>query len=165
MVDLPHILPGSTVVITPPDSSISETITYDPAVVKTINESKWKSYWRPAAAVVYLIIIIVDFIVMPIAYEINDSFNPVELVSTINTIKDPSVQIAAINSFTSKRIWSSLTVQGGGMLHIAFGAILGIAAWTRGKEKEAFAKQGTHIKASRKQDMPIRERQSRGVRS
>jgi hypothetical protein len=33
--------------------------------------------------------------------------------------------------------WQSLTLHNGGMIHLAFGAILGVAAWTRGQEKIA----------------------------
>jgi hypothetical protein len=32
-------------------------------------------------------------------------------------------------------MWQPLTLQGGGLIHISFGAILGVAAWTRGQEK------------------------------
>jgi di/tricarboxylate transporter len=31
--------------------------------------------------------------------------------------------------------WQPLTLSNGGLVHMAFGAILGIAAWTRGQEK------------------------------
>ena len=31
--------------------------------------------------------------------------------------------------------WDPLTLQGAGLYHIAMGAVLGVAAWTRGKEK------------------------------
>jgi hypothetical protein len=31
--------------------------------------------------------------------------------------------------------WKTLTLEGGGLIHMAFGAILGISAWTRGTEK------------------------------
>jgi hypothetical protein len=33
--------------------------------------------------------------------------------------------------------WQSLTLSNGGLMHIAFGAILGVAAWSRGQEKIA----------------------------
>lgn len=33
--------------------------------------------------------------------------------------------------------WMPLTLQGAGLFHAAMGAILGIAAWTRGREKIA----------------------------
>ena len=35
--------------------------------------------------------------------------------------------------------WQSLTLQNGGLIHLAFGAILGVTAWTRGQEKAAKA--------------------------
>jgi hypothetical protein len=31
--------------------------------------------------------------------------------------------------------WESLTLSNGGLIHLAFGAILGVTAWTRGMEK------------------------------
>ena len=31
--------------------------------------------------------------------------------------------------------WKSLTLSNGGLIHVSFGAILGVAAWTRGQEK------------------------------
>ena len=34
-------------------------------------------------------------------------------------------------------MWVPLTLQGSGLIHLAFGAILGISAWTRGQEKLA----------------------------
>ena len=49
-------------------------------------------------------------------------------------------QSEALNIMMNKGDWQSLTLQGGGLFHIAFGAILGAAAWTRGMEKrEAIA--------------------------
>jgi hypothetical protein len=41
------------------------------------------------------------------------------------------------------RQWAPLTLQGGGFIHMAFGAILGISAWTRGKEKIAQVENGS----------------------
>jgi K+ transporter len=37
-------------------------------------------------------------------------------------------------------VWQSLTLQNGGFFHIAMGAVLGVAAWTRGQEKLAKTK-------------------------
>lgn len=34
--------------------------------------------------------------------------------------------------------WSPITLNGGGLYHVAMGAILGVAAWSRGREKIAF---------------------------
>ena len=38
------------------------------------------------------------------------------------------------------QVWTSLTLSNGGLIHLAFGAILGVAAFTRGQEKIAGAK-------------------------
>jgi len=68
--------------------------------------------WRPLAAITYLLINICDFIAFPIA---NGIFYYI--------IQQPAVP------------WTPLTLQGAGMLHISFGAILGVTAWGRTKEK------------------------------
>lgn len=36
--------------------------------------------------------------------------------------------------------WTTLTLQNGGLIHMAFGAILGIAAWTKGQAQIEQAK-------------------------
>jgi len=143
---LPPVLPvGATVYVVPPEGDNPDVVTYDKNELEKISESKWKGYWRPAAAIVYLVIILMDFMVMPIVYEVTDHTTPQEIISLIVTIPDPSVQTTAINAFTSKRVWVPLTVQGGGLFHLAFGAILGISSWTRGQEKVAFAKRGKQL--------------------
>ena len=74
--------------------------------------------WRPMMAVTYMAINIFDFILGPVLYNVLQFFNPGQTVG----------------------MWQSLTLQGGGLIHIAFGAILGISAWTRGQEKIAQVK-------------------------
>lgn len=83
------------------------------------NEHWMKSYWRPAAGWVYLIICISDFVIFP-------------LLSMIIPVvaKGFGVDIA----YTP---WVSITLTQGGLIHLSFGAILGVSAWTRGKEKLA----------------------------
>ena len=86
--------------------------------------------WRPAAAVVYLIICVFDFIVAPVYQGITHETTK-QLAKALTGL-DPTVAIAIIQSGTT---WEPLTLMGGGTFHIAFGAILGVAAWTRGTEK------------------------------
>jgi hypothetical protein len=74
--------------------------------------------WRPMMAIVYMAINICDFMLFPILWSL------IQLWETE----------AANDAF---RQWVPLTLQGGGFIHMAFGAILGISAWTRGKEKVA----------------------------
>jgi hypothetical protein len=79
--------------------------------------------WRPMMAIVYMAINICDFILFPVLWAV------VQFWETS----------AANDAF---RQWAPLTLQGGGFIHMAFGAILGISAWTRGKEKIAQVENG-----------------------
>jgi hypothetical protein len=85
-------------------------------IAKTIKgkEEDWMTKkWRPMMAVTYMAINIFDFILGPILFNLLQFWNPGQAVG----------------------MWVPLTLQGGGLIHISFGAILGVAAWTRGQEK------------------------------
>jgi hypothetical protein len=71
-------------------------------------------YWRPMMAVVYMVIILFDFIIYHIFWSI--------------------VQVYGSTGVVSLQ-WSPLTLLSGGVFHAAMGAVLGVDAWTRGKEK------------------------------
>ena len=73
-----------------------------------------QKYWRPMMAVVYMVIILFDFIVFPIFWSI--------------------IQLYGSSGVVSLQ-WSPMTLLSGGVFHAAMGAVLGVAAWTRGKEK------------------------------
>jgi len=77
-----------------------------------MREESWlKQYWRPAIAWQYFAVCIFDFIVFPLC-----DF--------------------AINYYTKSDInWDPITLKDGGFYHLAMAAIIGVAAWTRGKEK------------------------------
>ena len=68
--------------------------------------------WRPVAAWTYLLICIFDFVVSPIIF---------------------SWFQFATNQVIAQ--WMPLTLQGSGLFHISFGAIVGITAWGRTLEK------------------------------
>ena len=96
--------------------------------------AKWlRSMWRPLAAVTYLSICIFDFIIAP--YYVQAQPHDLEEIFKYVLQMDVSQQSEALNIMWTKGQWQSLTLQGGGLFHIAFGAILGAAAWTRGMEK------------------------------
>ena len=79
-------------------------------------EEHWmKSYWRPAMGWLYMLICFVDFVAFPVI----SMFMP-----------------AFIKGFQYIP-WKSITLDNGGLIHLAFGAILGITSWTRGQEKIA----------------------------
>ena len=69
-------------------------------------------FWRPAIAWSYLAICLFDFMVAPI-------------LTGILSIITGKAMIA----------WVPLTLQNGGLYHIAMGAVTGVTAWSRGKEK------------------------------
>ena len=76
------------------------------------NEDWMVKKWRPAMGWCYMVICCLDMAIFPVAWS----------VAQIIT-KTPLVQ------------WSPLTLQGAGLFHLAMGAVLGIAAWSRGQEK------------------------------
>lgn len=72
----------------------------------------------------YLAVCISDFILFPIGWSI--------------------LQAASHGSVTTP--WQPLTLQGAGLFHVAMGAVLGIAAYGRTKEKvEALANSSTEV--------------------
>lgn len=78
-----------------------------------------KAYWRPAMGWLYMAMCAFDFIIFPMI-----------------TIFLPIIQ----HNFgidMPYNEWKSLTLSNGGLIHLAFGAILGVAAYTRGQEKIA----------------------------
>ena len=77
-------------------------------------ESWMNSNWRPAMSWVYLVICIMDFIIFPILWTI--------------------LQAAMHQKVTQ---WEPITLDGAGLLHLSFGAILGVAAYGRTREKLA----------------------------
>lgn len=75
----------------------------------------WYMYaWRPTMAWIYSAICLFDFILFPI---LNGLYHAYEHVT-------PLVQ------------WVPLTLQGGGLIHLAFGAILGVYVYQRTMEKK-----------------------------
>ena len=78
-----------------------------------------KAYWRPAMGWLYMAMCAFDFILFP-------------LITIILPIIQHNI---GINMPYNE--WKSLTLSNGGLIHLAFGAILGVAAYTRGQEKIA----------------------------
>lgn len=99
-------------------------------------ESFIKQFWRPAAAIIFLIIVLFDFLIMPSIYEYYKHRQDfAEAISLTLQYKDPAAQLKALEFITTRDMWQPLTLEGGGMFFVAFGAILTGAAVTRGIEK------------------------------
>jgi hypothetical protein len=75
------------------------------------------SKWRPAMGWLYMSTCFADFIMFPILWSLLQALNNGQVTSQ----------------------WQPLTLQGAGLYHIAMGAVLGIAAYGRTKEKVAGA--------------------------
>jgi len=69
--------------------------------------------WRPVMGWIYMLTCTMDFVVFPILWSL--------------------LQALSHGSVTNQ--WQPLTLQGAGLYHIAMGAVLGIAAYGRTKEK------------------------------
>jgi Holin of 3TMs, for gene-transfer release len=73
--------------------------------------------WRPVMGWMYMMVCVCDFTIFPILWSV--------------------LQALSHGSVTSQ--WQPLTLQGAGLFHVAMGAVLGIAAYGRTKEKVAGA--------------------------
>jgi hypothetical protein len=90
---------------------------------KTVKEEKKKSNddwmtrkWRPMMAIMYMFCCLADFFIFPIMF-------------TVVQFWETAVQNDAF------RQWVPITLQGGGLFHVAMGAVLGVSAYGRTQEK------------------------------
>lgn len=102
-------------------------------------ETKFQKYWRPACAGVYLFLVVVDYAVRPaINYLLRKDFDLANTVAEIINL-DPAVQVKIIETVANAEAITPILPE---FVHLAFGAILGAAAYTRGKEKIARLQNG-----------------------
>jgi hypothetical protein len=98
--------------------SVVESVTDSTMTTTTNTEENWiKSFWRPAMAWLYMLMCFCDFVFFPFIA----IFIPIIAKG-----------FGVIETYVP---WQSLTLSNGGLIHLSFGAILGISAWTRGLEK------------------------------
>jgi len=92
---------------------VIETESRTQTTMETNNNETWiKSRWRPLIAWQYFAVCLFDFII-----------GPVITMAFFHQTGGTYVQ------------WVPLTLQGGGLYHLAMGAILGITSWSRMQEK------------------------------
>jgi hypothetical protein len=88
-------------------------------VTPVAKEDFMTSKWRPMMAISYMAICLFDFMVGPILYNVLQYMNPGQHLE----------------------MWQAVTLQGGGLYHLSMGAIIGITAFGRTKEKMAEVKE------------------------
>ena len=86
-------------------------------LVKNTNEDWINKKWRPVMGWMYMVVCVCDFTLFPIFWSL--------------------LQALSHGQVTSQ--WQPVTLQGAGLFHVAMGAVLGIAAYGRTKEKVAGA--------------------------
>jgi hypothetical protein len=94
-------------------------LTKDPVPAPAPKEDFMTSKWRPMMAISYMAICLFDFMVGPILYNVLQYMNPGQHLE----------------------MWQAVTLQGGGLYHLSMGAIIGITAFGRTKEKMAETKE------------------------
>lgn len=82
-------------------------------LVDNTNTNWINNKWRPAMGWMYMFVCITDFVLFPILWSV----------------------MQAIYKGNVTAQWQPLTLQGAGLFHLAMGAVLGIAAYGRTKEK------------------------------
>ena len=91
--------------------------------------------WKTMCAIVYIVICIFDFILIPAWFGVSRTFIEKErFLSEKIWELDPSVQIRLIDAATFQH--EPLTLQGAGMFHLAFGALLTGSAISRKKDTD-----------------------------
>jgi len=81
-----------------------------------VTDDHWTGHWREFMAWSYGIVCLWDFLVAPIYFS-----------------------ILSVVSHTPYVVWVPITIQGGGLYHLAMGAIIGVSSY--GKSKEAISQQ------------------------
>ena len=89
-------------------------------IAKKADEDWMTKKWRPMMAMMYMTVCLMDFAIFPIMF-------------TIVQFWETAVQNDAF------RQWVPITLQGGGLFHVAMGAVLGVSAYGRTQEKVAGA--------------------------
>ena len=79
--------------------------------------------WRPMMAIMYMFCCLADFFIFPIMF-------------TVVQFWETAIQNDAF------RQWVPITLQGGGLFHVAMGAVLGVSAYGRTQEKLGGANNG-----------------------
>jgi hypothetical protein len=85
------------------------------SIITNTNESWINNKWRPLMSYMYMSVCIMDFIVFPVLWSMMQAYDHGNV-----TVE-----------------WQPITLQGAGLFHMAMGAVIGVTAYGRTKEKIA----------------------------
>jgi len=100
------------------DISLREQCSFSDANCKLYRSTM---YWRWTALIIYLLICFYDFMFVPIWYGLNRP-DISQFIDILNTVEDPLIQLELMKKLTGQH--QPFTLMGGGLFHLAFGAIL-----------------------------------------
>ena len=86
--------------------------------------------WRWTALILYLMICFYDFMFVPIWFGLNRP-DLAQFIEILNTVEDPLIQLELMKKLTGQH--NPFTLMGGGLFHLAFGAILTGSAFGQNK--------------------------------
>jgi len=112
----PQMSSTTSVYITPNLTEAGDNAAQNAEVLIANTNHDWvNKRWRPVMGWMYMTVCITDFVIFPVLWSI--------------------LQAAYSGQVTSQ--WQPVTLMGAGLFHVAMGAVLGIAAYGRSKEKIA----------------------------
>jgi len=116
-------------------------------VIKTSDNAWYQKTWLPFAAAAYILICLFDFMIMPVYVAAHNSRVESRVFALLEGKDAASFADGLVKSNQATRQWNPLTLLGGGMFHLAFGALLTGGAVTRGiakkSEVEGYYRSGT----------------------
>ena len=92
---------------------MSEKAYNDMSDAEKKKEDWMNAKWRPMMGWMYMVTCFADFVLFPVLWSV----------------------LQAVSKGSVTQQWQPLTLQGAGLYHVAMGAVLGIAAYGRTKEK------------------------------
>lgn len=97
------------------------------------SKSEWcRNYWRPVAAITYLLTVVSDYVVRPlINYFLTKNTELSQIVDKIKGV-DPDLQLKIAEMWIQHQQLGAILPE---FYHVTMAAILGAASWTRGQEK------------------------------
>jgi hypothetical protein len=101
-------------------------------------EQWYHRIWLPLCSFTYITICIFDFVIMPVQTAVHNSIVENRIITEIKA--NPTAQGSFADAYEKTSIlkqWTPITLQGGGLFHLSFGALLAAGATTRGLAKKS----------------------------